>query len=215
MKTLDSIKRQSAILFYFLLACLALGFVWLLRNSTLMGPGLINDSIAYIAGARSILQVQVIAKSGWRLALQPITHYPPLFSLLLAFVGLFGVDPLFGARLVNMLFLGANIFLLGFLGWKVFGNRWVGLLLAVFFAISGAIFDLHSYAISEPLFLFFCLISFLCLEFYFSRGRKNIWIACLGLSVGLAILDRYVGFVLFAVVECRALFVRTCLANES
>jgi len=200
MKTPDFIKQRSEYPFYFLLGSIAVGFVWLLRNSTLTGPGLINDSIAYIAGARSILAGTGYSQVWLASELQPITHYPPLFSLILVFVGMLGIDPLFGARIVNILLLGANIILIGILGWKIFKNRFAGLSLALFFAISGAIFRIHSYVISEPLFLFFCLVSFLLLELYFANGRKIIWIILLGVIVGLAILDRYVGFVLFVVV---------------
>jgi len=199
MKTPDLIKPRSEYLFYFLLASMAAGFVWLLRNSTLNGPGLINDSIAYIAGARSILAGTGYSQVWLASELQPITHYPPLFSLILACIGLLGIDPLFGARIVNILLLGGNILLIGFLGWKIFRSVLAGLLLALSFTMSGAIFRIHSYAISEPLFLFFCLVSFLFLHFYFTNDRKIIWIVLLGVTVGLAILDRYVGLVLFVV----------------
>ena len=179
---------------------MALGFMWLLRNSTLNGPGLINDSIAYIAGARSILAGTGYSQIWLATELQPITHYPPLFSLVLSIVGLFDVDPLLGARMVNTLLLGVNIILAGILGWRIFEDRFAGFLLALLFTISGAIFRIHSFAISEPLFLFFCLAGFLLLEFHFMSRGKVIWIVCLGITVGLAILDRYVGFVLFGVI---------------
>jgi len=193
------IKQHSNSVFFLTLGSMALGFMWLLRNSTLNGSGLINDSIAYIAGARSILAGTGYSQVWLATELQPITHYPPLFSLVLSFVGLFGVDPLLSARMVNTLLLGVNIVLTGILGWRIFEDRFAGFLLAFLFTISGAIFRVHSYAISEPLFLFFCLAGFLFLEFHF-MNRGKVWIVCLGITVGLAILDRYVGFVLFGVI---------------
>jgi len=184
---------------YLILVFLALVFMQLLRISTPYGPGLINDSIAYIAGARSILAGTGYSEIWLASDLEPITHYPPLFSLVLAFIGLFGIDPLSGARAVNILFFGANIVLIGILGWKTFSNRYAGLLLAILFAVNGALFRMHSYALSEPSFPFFCLLSFLILFFYLGSKRKFLLLT-LGLTVGLAILDRYVGLALFAAI---------------
>lgn len=185
---------------YLLLILIAFVFMQLLRIATPYGPGLINDSIAYVAGARSILAGLGYSEVWLASDLEPITHYPPLFSLILAFVGLFHMDPLVGARAVNILILGANIVLIGMLGWKIFNNKCAGLLLAALFAINGQLFEMHSYALSEPAFLFFCLASFYLLFVYFAGDRKKILLVAMGLTVGLSILDRYVGLALFATI---------------
>src|SRR3990172_3605296 len=199
MNLLSFTKQYSGQLLYLLLGLFALGSMWLLRNSTLSGPGLINDSIAYIGGARSILAGTGYSQIWLASGLQPITHYPPLFSLTLVLIGLFDVDPFLGARMANILLLGANIILIGYLGSKIFEDRVVAAVLAFLFAINGAIFRVHSYAISEPLFLFFFLLIFVVLHIYLHYKTWN-WLAGLGFLVGMAILDRYVGFVLLGVI---------------
>jgi len=189
-------KQYSRHAFWLSLVSLAIVFMWLLRCSTLAGPGLINDSIAYIGGARSILSGTGYSQIWLASSLQPITHYPPLFSLTLVFLGIFGMDPFLGARAINILLFGLNIVLMGILGSFTFRVQWAGVLLALLFAMNTAMFRVHSYAISEPLFLFLCLICFLLLNSYLER-RNLILVVCMGLVTGLAILDRYVGVALF------------------
>ncbi len=50
---------------------------------------------------------------------------------------------------------------------------------------------------SEPLFLFFSLLAFLCFGFYFERN-KSTWLAATGLLTSLAYLTRYSGLALVA-----------------
>ena len=72
----------------------------LILRATPEGLGLSDDSIAYIAGARSLLAGQGY-REAWLASNQPVTHFPPGFSSVLAFFGLFGPDPLHAARFVN------------------------------------------------------------------------------------------------------------------
>ena len=51
--------------------------------------------------------------------IEPITHYPPLLSLSLSVLGLLGIDPLRGARILNILLFGTNTALVGWLGWRM------------------------------------------------------------------------------------------------
>ena len=80
------------------------------RRSTLVlratpeGLGLSDDFIAYIAGARSMLAGNGY-REAWLASNGPVTHFPPAYPAVLAFLGWFGLDPLRGAR-----FLGAALF---------------------------------------------------------------------------------------------------------
>src|SRR3990172_3189715 len=100
---------------------LALGLIALIGmllviKTTPDGLGLSDDSIAYIAGARSMVAGDGY-REAWLASNQPVTHFPPAFSSVLAFFGLFGIDPLRGARWVNAFLFAANTALLGILGW--------------------------------------------------------------------------------------------------
>ncbi|HMV28877.1 MAG TPA: hypothetical protein PKE23_05795, partial [Anaerolineales bacterium] len=82
---------------FLILGLLALSGTFLILYATPQGMGLFDDSIAYIAGARSILAGQGY-REAWLASNQPVTHFPPGFSTVLALVGISGLDPLRGTR---------------------------------------------------------------------------------------------------------------------
>lgn len=173
----------------------ALG-TFLILYATPQGLGLSDDSIAYIAGARSILNGDGY-REAWLASNQPVTHFPPGFSSLLALVGIAGLDPLRGTRLVNSLLFGLNIFLLGIIGWKMTKSQIAGFVLAVLFLVNYSLFRVHSTAMSEPLYVFLTLAPFLTFYYYFELKQKR-WLILTGCLVGLAYLTRYAGLALFA-----------------
>lgn len=179
------------------LMVLASAVMILLRLATPHGAGLINDSIAYIAGARALLNGQGYSEIWLASELEPITHYPPLFSLTLAALGLGGLDPLNGARWLNLALFGINGLLFGLIAWRAIRSGWLAALMGSLYLLNAALFGVHSYAITEPLFLFFVLLAFLTLDELLATRRKRL-AAVLGLMAGLAILTRYVGLALFA-----------------
>jgi 4-amino-4-deoxy-L-arabinose transferase-like glycosyltransferase len=169
---------------------------FLILYATPQGLGLFDDSIAYIAGARSILNGDGYREL-WLASNQPMTHFPPVFSSLLALLGLTGLDPLRGTRFVNSLLFGGNIFLLGIIGWKMTKSQIAGIALALLFFANYSLFRLHTTAMSEPLYIFLTLASFLTLYFYFQLKQKR-WLILTGCLVGIAYLTRYAGLALFA-----------------
>jgi len=150
------------------LSLLALSGTFLILYATPQGMGLSDDSIAYIAGARSILSGQGY-REAWLASDQPVTHFPPGYSTILAIVGISGLDPLRGTRFVNALVFGANIFLLGFIGWRMTRSQIAGIALALLVLLNGQLFRVHTTAMSEPLYIFFTLAAFISFWHYFSR----------------------------------------------
>lgn len=153
---------------FLILSLLALSGTFLVLYATPQGMGLSDDSIAYIAGARSILSGQGY-REAWLASNQPVTHFPPGFSSVLALVGISGLDPLRGARFVNSILFGANIFLLGLIGWRMTKSKVAGIALVFLFLINGPLFRVHTAAMSEPLYIFFALAAFLSFWKYFSH----------------------------------------------
>lgn len=200
--------RASRVTFSLLLAILALGAMVMLSMATPAGAGLANDSVAYIAGARSILQGTGYSDIWLDSSLEAITHYPPLLSLTLAAIGALGMDPLRGARILNILLYGLNTALLGWLGWRMTKSRLAGLLLAALFALNASLLRLHVFALSEPLFLFLSLLSFLFFDLAVESGQSPNtehcslntahWFLLTGFLAGLACLTRYSGLALLA-----------------
>lgn len=193
------IKQDRLSIFLFITALTAFGLAGavMLKIATPMGLGLINDSTAYIAGARSLLQGTGYSEIWLATDFEPIIHYPPLLSSLLALIGLSGLDPMRGVRALNILLYGSNIWLMGILSWRMTGFKVAGLLTALYFAMDGVLLEIHAYAISEPLFIFFLLASMILTSLH-TEKESNAALALTGLATGMALLTRYVGLALLA-----------------
>ena len=190
----------------------------LILTATPEGLGLSDDSIAYIAGARSLLAGDGY-REAWLESNQFVTHFPPAFSGTLALIGLAGIDPINGARLINALLFGVNALLLGLLGWRATKASVAGIVLAALFIVNDSLLRVHAVAMSEPLFLFFSLLAFLCFDLSFrprsddfSRPAQTTevvttwktnnfvttWLIAAGIFTSLAYLTRYSGLALLA-----------------
>jgi len=201
-------SRQVSILTVLIIVLLGFAGGWLLEYSTPQGLGLNDDSIAYIAGARSILDGQGY-REAWLVSNAPVTHFPPGYPSLLAFIGYStGIDPLRGARALNIVLFGLNIALAGWLGWRMTGAREAGLLVSTAALLSPALLEVHSRAMSEPLYIFFTLLSFLVFDAYLAREQDNkqrtsfsiILLLLLGVLLGWAYLARYAALSLLAAI---------------
>lgn len=202
--------RRLPPVFSLTLGLIVMGAVGVLLYSTPEGLGLSDDSIAYIAGARSILEGDGY-REAWLASNQPVTHFPPGFSGILALIGLSGLDPLRGARFLNALLFGLNAGLLGLMGWRMTGSKAAGISLALLFAVNASMLRVHAVAMSEPLYIFLNLAAFLAFEQYFYGERavagaeagsrppkKWPWLVITAGFVGAAYLTRYAGLALFA-----------------
>ncbi len=198
----DSLRLAS----FLSLILLVFTGVFLVLRATPEGLGLSDDSIAYIAGARSLLDGNGY-REVWLATNQPVTHFPPGFSSALGFLGLFGLDPLRGARFLNAILFGLNAGLLGILVWRMTPSLTSGVVIAALFVLSGDLLQVHTVAMSEPLFIFFSLLSFWMFDLYFERPPSTVgkgvagewwWLIACASFAGLAYLTRYAGLALAA-----------------
>ena len=188
---------KQTVVFFLTVGLLAVSGVWLLASSTPEGLGINDDSIAYIAGARSILNGNGY-REAWLATNGPVTHFPPGFPAVLAFIGFItGLDPLRGARALNGLLFGLNIVLTGWVGWRMTGSQIAGILAAALTLFSSSLLYIHTRAMSEPLYIFLMLLSFLLLDYSFERS-KNYFLVALGFVLGWAYLARYAAISLLA-----------------
>ncbi len=212
-------------LFAFLLLFISIAAGWTLWYVTPAGLGLTNDSAAYIGGARSILAGSGYSDIWLDSTLEPVTHYPPLLSLTLSGIGLLtGLDPYRGARALHILLFAANTGLIGLLGLRMTRpsplarqeKGWgAGIILALLFFTNADLLNIHAQVLSEPLFIFFSLLSFLAFDFAFEQlaPPKNsraalktgywslitdYWLLLTGFLTALAFLTRYSALALIA-----------------
>lgn len=199
---------KSQLFFLLAISLIAVSAVGVVLYSTPQGLVLSDDSIAYIAGARSILAGNGY-REAWLASNQPVTHFPPGFSSILALIGLSGLDPLRGTRFLNSIFFGANSFLLGIIGWRMIRSQLAGVTLALLFAANASLLNAHVAAMSEPLYIFFSLLAFLTFSKYFtsissaSESPTGVlqgegWLIATGILVSFAYLTRYAGLALLA-----------------
>jgi len=199
----DSVRRfhidKQTVAFILTLGLLAVGGIWLLAYSTPFGLGLNDDSIAYIAGARSIREGNGY-REAWLATNGPVTHFPPGFPALLAAIDyVTGLDPVRGARALNGLLFGLNIALAGWIGRRMTGSRIAGIITAGLILLNSSLLYIHARAMSEPLYIFLTLVSFLLFDYYFERS-KIYWLVALGFVLGWAYLARYAALSLLATI---------------
>jgi len=197
---------MSKRVFVFFLVIIALAGLALAAFSTPKGLGLVNDSVAYINGARGLVEGSGYGRLAGDGTIKPITHFPPGFSVVLALFGLVGMDAIPAARIVNLALFALNIILVGLLARQVTRANWAGVLAAALFAFSDALLGVHAYALSEPLFLTLTMGAMLALlravELFQPKVYNSGWVMALVVSgdlAGLAYLTRYVGLALLPV----------------
>ncbi|HNT23765.1 MAG TPA: glycosyltransferase family 39 protein [Anaerolineales bacterium] len=166
--------------------------VWAIWYSSPYGFGLVNDSATYVEGATNLLAGNGYVRTSGGGELKPITHFPPLFSLLLAALGMAGFDLLEGGRLAISLLFGIDIVLVGLSVYKISGSQLFALLGALLLAASDVHLGVYAMLMSEPLFLTLLLATCLALAKSFEHQHWG-WPLLTGILLSLTILTRYAG----------------------
>jgi hypothetical protein len=190
------LKSRIRMLF---LACLAV-FLMLtgmsfVRLTTPFGLGLGNDAVAYIAGARSLLAGNGYRQI-WLISQGPITHYPPLFSILIAGISLLGIEPLVAAHGLVTVLYGINGLLIGLIGRLASRSDVSFVLSMILFTSNSSLLEVHRHAMSEPLYLALSLAALLVFYTFF-QTQKERWLVFTGFIISLTFLTRYVGLALW------------------
>ena len=182
-----------------ILALLTLGVVgvFLLGYHTRFGAAMNGDAVQYVAGARSILAGDGFGMPDGFGEVQPLVAMPPFFSTVLAAVGLIGVDPLQGARYLHVVLYGLNIILAGVLVYRNSGSSVPAVLVGLWFLTSTILLAIHTFALTEPLFITLLLLCFYLLN-RFSESNALAWLFAAGISAGFAAITRFAGLALIA-----------------
>ncbi len=212
-ENVEAFLTKYKILFWVLLVLLAVAGIGLMIAVTSHGIGLVNDSVGYVAGARNMLGGLGYSRLTGDGSPRPITNYPPMFSIVLATMGIFGLDAIPAALYLNIFLMGLNVFLMGVTVRKATGSSLLSLLGAVVFLVSSPVIRSHSFAMTEPLYLAFAFAMLLCL-LKGIQSQQWYWMAISGLLASFAFLTRYVGISLYATGIAAVLVLRPDPANE-
>jgi 4-amino-4-deoxy-L-arabinose transferase-like glycosyltransferase len=163
----------------------------LIQWCTRFGVGLEPDSVVYLQVASNIIAGKGVTFNG-----DPLTHFPPVYPLLLAFVSLGGSEPLEAARWFHATLFGVTLVTVGLIVYNLTQRSLVASLCAILLILSSSsIVIVYVMAWSESPFLLFALISYAFVIFSLDHpGRLALVIAALVL--GTAAATRYVGITL-------------------
>lgn len=157
------------------------------------GVGLTNDSAAYIGGARSLLARQGYVRIGGDGLPRPITHFPPFYSIVLAFVSqIIKTDPLQTAKWVNLVcsVLNQAFFMTALL--VLTGSQLTAFLGGIIFLCAGPVLQANVYGLSETLYITLFLGLFISSIRAVRKGSGWQWLL-IGLLAGALALTRYAG----------------------
>jgi 4-amino-4-deoxy-L-arabinose transferase-like glycosyltransferase len=189
---LSSLKNKTLIM----VAIIAVAGIVLMLLATNLGIGVFPDSVTYFDAARNLAEGRgLVVISGTRFGLVPLTHYPPLYSLLLAPAAAFGVTLETAARWLNAILFGANILLVGVaIKFCVRDSVWLPVTGAFLTLTAPDVLAIHSVAMTEPLYLLLTLGGLLLLAGYRENGRR-VFLLGAAIAISLSCLTRYVGVV--------------------
>lgn len=178
---------------------------YLIFYATNWGPWAFSDSAAYLSAARNLQAGDGAIIHNSNGSITPVTEFPPLYPFLLSLCTPLKGNFISSARWLNIIFFTFSIFIIGFLGQKVFNNYLTGILSSLFFAVSPLMLDTFSSFMSEPLFIsLLLLLVFLLIEFI--NSKKNLFLLAIIVFSAFLPMVRYAG-ILFILCVGLCLFV--------
>lgn len=163
--------------------------VWL--ATARYGAGISPDSVSYVSAARNLLHGEGLVRFDGR----QFAHWPPLFPLLLALLGLAGIDPLVGGRLLNAAAFGACVPLAALILRRGLGSRPLVALGTVAVLTGPPLLYTATKIWTEPVFTLLLMLLVFFLDRWLTAGaRRDFGLAAVVLA--LLPLQRYLGAVL-------------------
>ena len=144
------------------------------------------DSVYYLMGAEGIRKGLGFVSFEAGGILKPITHWPPLYSLLIA---------LPGPGAVNTIFFALTVFLTSFLIYRASDEPVYSIIGGLLVATSPVLLKFSSMVLSEIVFNFWVLL-ILALMFRHTETKRDRCLVLMGVVSALAVLTRYAGLFL-------------------
>jgi 4-amino-4-deoxy-L-arabinose transferase-like glycosyltransferase len=131
-------------------------------------------------------------------SIMPLTHFPPLYPLILSVPYYLDSDPIVVMRWVNALFFGGSCSLMGYIIHMNTRSYAATLLAGALAAVGRPMLSVYTLALTEPLFLSVLLLHFAFLLSYL-KSHSRITLFTSGIILGVGCLLRYAGvFFVFA-----------------
>ena len=166
----------------------ALGAAHILVRTSTYGAALNDDALNYLSAAESLAAGEgLLSPSGGQMVL-----FAPFFSMAMAFLSLFGIEPVDGGRFLNATAFGLLILVSGLWLSRRLESRLLALGVAV--AVMAALPLAHAAStfLSEPLILF-TLLALMPLESFLNRRSGMPALVLSAVFAAFAALTRYMG----------------------
>ncbi len=171
------------------LICAAAG-AGILFISMAQGIGVGGDATIYITSARNLLAGKGLGLINAAGEFRLIPYFPPFYSLVLAFFGLFTSNLTLVSTILNMVLFAGLIYLVTIWTERVSEEIFPSVLLGLLLAGSPILVPAYSWAMSEPLAVFLGFAGLILLEKSLIEDlRFGFW--CSALLLGLSFLTRY------------------------
>ena len=165
-----------------------LGAAHILVRTSTYGASL-DYAFTYLSAAESLAAGEgLLSPGGGKVAL-----VAPFFSMAMAFLSLFGLEPVDGGRFLNATAFGLLIGASGLWLSRRLESRPIALGVAVAVMASVPVAHSASALISEPLFILFCLLALMPLESFLDRRGGTPALVLSAVFAALAALTRYMG----------------------
>ena len=170
-------------------ALAVLGAAHILVRTSTYGAAVTGDAVTYLSAAESLAAGDGLRTYSGGL----FVMYLPFFSMLMAFISLFGLEPAEAGRFVNVAAFGLIILISGLWLDRRLRARFLALAATVSMTTSLALSHVATTILTETIFVLFTLLTLICLESFLNRG--NGMPALMGATVfaALAAVTRYMG----------------------
>jgi hypothetical protein len=188
------LKHINSIVFWSELGVLAfLGglVIWFV---TPYGAGIYYDSLEYVAAAKNLAAGLGLIRMTCN-SIEPMTRYPPFYSLTLSIIGFLGSDPVRGARFLDIVCMVGSIVMTGLITLKITNNRFFSLLAAFIMSVSPVVIQSYSWIMSEPLYIFLMLTCIYLFERYLETNSLKFLVSA-AIVASLAVVTRFIGVAL-------------------
>ncbi|MCB9454344.1 MAG: hypothetical protein H6672_23160, partial [Anaerolineaceae bacterium] len=160
------------------ISLLVIGILTVIANvlTTHWGIGVRPDSASYLNAARNLVDGNGLTITFQSLEPIPLLWFAPAYSFVLAAASpLFGT-PIVAAFWIQTLFFVGSIFLVALAVYTCTENTYATIVGAAIMASAPDVMFYHQFVMTEPAFIFFCLLTWLLLARYLQTNQRSMLI---------------------------------------
>ncbi len=160
--------------------------------STKNNPWGFTDAIAYLVSARNFSQGTGLGYFFPNGEFHYLTHYPPVYPLLLGLINYLTSSTVTAARWLDIVLFPGTLILSGLVFFRFSSKKHLGLAAAILIFCFEPMLWMSASAMSEPLFIFLSVAAGWCLLNFLKNGQFR-WLVLAAFTASGCALTRYIG----------------------